>query len=318
MLCLTTLAVSPTVASETVDFHNGSAFRFADEKRARKTIGKADDWVRAFGPMDRQMRLQVLYPVDEDEFLEFAAAEVRDWDSDEIEKVTTTIAMMSETLAALKLRLNLPKTIWLIQTTGHEESDAGGYTRGNAIIVPESQLRQSPDRLVEFFFHELFHVMTRHDPEIRIPLYEIIGFRHCEEIDYPEALMARKITNPDAFHFDTYIELSVNSKRILAVPLTLARPDGYDGGKMFPNIQMEFLELDRQGMQPLYVNGEPVLHKIRAVSGFFETIGSNTNYIVHPEEIMAVNFSMAVIQQTDVANPEILEAVLEVLMRQSK
>ena len=93
------------------------------------------------------------------------------------------------------------------------------------------------------------------------------------------------------------------------------RADSYFGGKMFPNIMMEFLQLDSD-LRPLYVDDQPVLYRIQEVEGFFEKIGKNTNYVVHPEEIMAVNFSMAIAKQPDTPNPEILAAVLAVLSRE--
>jgi hypothetical protein len=48
------------------------------------------------------------------------------------------------------------------------------------------------------------------------------------------------------------------------------------------------------------------------VSGFFEQIGRNTRYIVHPEEIMADNFSLMLFGGT-LSNPEIVEALRALL-----
>ena len=302
--------------ASTVEFVGGSVFWFADADASRKLIGTADDWVRAFGPFDRVMRVQSEEPVSEKEFLEFAAGEVREWDDEEMATLTETIAGVEEKLTALGLQLDLPQKIWLVQTTGHEEGDAGGYTRGTAIIVPEKQAKtRAPEKLEGFILHELFHLMTRHDPDIRIPLYEVIGFTHCDEIVYPSELLPRKITNPDAFHFDTYIDLNVEGERALVIPVTLSKSETYTGGGLFTYVTIEFLRLDDKEMKPVYGSGKPVLYKISELQGFMDTVGKNTMYIVHPEEILADNFSMAVRGQRDVPNPEILDAILDILSK---
>jgi hypothetical protein len=59
-------------------------------------------------------------------------------------------------------------------------------------------------------------------------------------------------------------------------------------------------------------NGEPRLYRVREVSGFFEQIGRNTRYIIHPEEIMADNFSLMLFGGT-LSNPEIVEALRALL-----
>jgi hypothetical protein len=49
------------------------------------------------------------------------------------------------------------------------------------------------------------------------------------------------------------------------------------------------------------------------VSGFYEQVGRNTEYIIHPEEILADNFAMLVMGDQNVPSPEILRKVQGVL-----
>ena len=49
------------------------------------------------------------------------------------------------------------------------------------------------------------------------------------------------------------------------------------------------------------------------VTGYTERIGGNTGYIIHPEEIMADNFVIAIRQKKDVPNPEIPAGVIDIL-----
>jgi hypothetical protein len=204
-----------------------------------------------------------------------------------------------------------------VKTTGREEGGADGYTRGSTIIIAEGASREAGDALERLFLHELFHVFTRHTPHLRIPLYAIVGFRHCNPIDYPSELKSRKITNPDAFHFDAHIQLTLDADTLWAMPLTLTRSDAYESGNLFANIVVEFLEVVVNGgrVEPRRIDGQPVLHGWEDVGGYLEQIGRNTTYIIHPEEILAVNFAMAVQQKKEAANPEIPQAILETLSR---
>jgi hypothetical protein len=49
------------------------------------------------------------------------------------------------------------------------------------------------------------------------------------------------------------------------------------------------------------------------VSGFFEQIGKNTKYIIHPEEILADNFALLFLGNKDVPSPEIIRKMKDVL-----
>jgi hypothetical protein len=50
------------------------------------------------------------------------------------------------------------------------------------------------------------------------------------------------------------------------------------------------------------------------VEGFFEQIGRNTNYIIHPEETLANNFVHLMTAKQDLKNPEIPEKIEQLLL----
>jgi hypothetical protein len=72
------------------------------------------------------------------------------------------------------------------------------YTRANAIVFPESELKKSRPNLPGMLSHELFHVLSRAQPDLRHRLYATIGFVPCNELEFPSELSSRKLTNPDA------------------------------------------------------------------------------------------------------------------------
>ena len=50
---------------------------------------------------------------------------------------------------------------------------------------------------------------------------------------------------------------------------------------------------------------KPTLLKPDEVEGFFDQIGRNTSYILHPEETLANNFVFLITEKKDLKNPEI-------------
>ncbi len=168
--------------------------------------------------------------------------------------------------------------------------------------------------------HELFHVLSRANPELRERLYEAIGFAKCKEVEFPARLRLRKITNPDAPRNDHYIRVRVGGKECLAVPILFADSDTYDparGGEFFDYLQFRLLLVER-GKQPgsvttLYDGEDPRLVDLQQVTGFFEQVGRNTGYVLHPEEVLADNFALLVMEVQSVPSPAILKKMTAIL-----
>ena len=303
-------------STETVTSFQGKAVRFANAQSGRKIIGEADEFVRRLSDSDRRLRMNSKEPVDQNSYLKHAAAQVKPWDEKEVDKLTKIIAAVEAQVRHLKLEFALPDEIVLIKTTGHEEAGpTAPYTRGQSIVFTEKVVANGSDEsLTKLFLHELFHVLTRHEPKIRGPLYEIIGFKSGREIEYPAELLERKLTNPDAYHFDSYVELEIDDAPAKVLPLTLTASTTLKPGGVMSNLTIEFLEVEADGpnLSVKRKEGKPVLHGIPNVMGeYMKQIGLNTSYIIHPEEIMADNFAMAIQEQENAPNPEILEAVLK-------
>ena len=75
----------------------------------------------------------------------------------------------------------------MIKTTGREEGNAA-YCRGKAIVLPASKLQLPPNRLQRLLMHELFHLLSRQDPQLRKQLYGIVGFTPCDPIALPASM----------------------------------------------------------------------------------------------------------------------------------
>ncbi len=148
----------------------------------------------------------------------------------------------------------------------------------------------------------------------------ISRFQTEPNIELPESLRNRKITNPDAPANDHCIRVQVAGADVWAVPIIFSGTERYDvkrGGEFFFYMQSQLLLVKREGnspnAKPMYMGWQLRLVGFGEVSGFYEQVGRNTQYIIHPEEILADNFAMLVMGDQNVPSSEILKKLHDVL-----
>ncbi|MFZ1219555.1 MAG: hypothetical protein WAO00_09695 [Chthoniobacterales bacterium] len=308
---------SPLAAAANVQFGSKTVIHFASVKEGQTVLMAKDDFVRHLSPFDRSARMKTDKPVSEDEYLAFVGKNVAEWTTEETHSVEAALKEIQAHLAELPLAF--PATINLIKTTGAEEGNAA-YTRGAAIILPKGDLVRNPNELAKLVCHELFHVLSRQNPPLREELYGLIGFVPCDDLEFPRELAARKITNPDGPRNDHFIRLEIDGQECAAIPVLLSRAETYDvsrGGEFFEYLDFQFLVVqEKPGSHRIDVireNSTPKLVGPRAVSGFLEQVGRNTQYLIHPDEILADNFALLVMGEQNVQSPEILQKIKTVL-----
>ena len=193
-----------------------------------------------------------------------------------------------------------------------EEGGAVGYTRGNYIVLKAFE-SVNPEGLESLILHELFHVLSRVDATFRARMYTIIGFEMMPPVEYPESLRQRRITNPDAPQTDSYITVNVEDEPVDCMMVLYADKD-YDGGDFFSYLNIGFLQLEGGDVKSVaHAKDGPIIHSMEDVKGFFEQVGNNTGYIIHPEEILADNFTFAILDKSDLKTPRIVDEMRTVL-----
>lgn len=290
---------------------------FASVEAAREVLGARDAYVERMSPFDRSARLKAEREVSEAEYLEFVEQAAREWTDGERARVAAAFEAIEPALAALLPELDEP--ILLIRTSGEEEAGEG-YTRDRAVVVPAAGLERSDRGLARLLAHEIFHVVSRSRPALRDALYEAIGFHRCGEVALPGALAARRITNPDAPVNEHCIRVRVDGEPVLAVPVLYSSEPRYDpgtGDELFDYLIFAMLLVERSGdegrARPIEREDGPALVPVERVDGFFEQVGRNTDYIIHPEEILASNFELLVLDDEPVPSPDVLERIRDVL-----
>lgn len=278
---------------------------------AAALLGGEDAFIARMTPFDRAARLKTGREVSTSEYLKFAQADVRDWTN---EQATRVLAAFGRVRAGLeRLELRLPEKIYAVKTSGAESASAA-YTRGEAIVLPEPVLGMQDERLDHLIAHELFHVLSRANPGWVRSLYEAIGFRQCGTVVLPEGLAQSLITNPDEPEGWYCIDVNVGGEPRLVMPILLPRSPSYDpaqGGEYidYVDFRLYVVEGSAAGTRFLTVN---------EVTGFFEQVGRNTEYVIHPEEILADNFTLLVLGGPEIRSPETLAKIKAGLERLGK
>jgi hypothetical protein len=286
-------------------------------------LGREDEFTRRMSALDRQARLRSAAPVSDPQYREFAARAVLPWTEEERRLVTETLDGLAARLDAF--HLVLPPRVLLVKTTGDEEGGAA-YTRGNAVVLPRRVLASPPRKLRRLLCHELFHVLSRHRPDLRERLYAAIGFVPCGDVILPGPLEARRLTNPDAPFFDHAIRVRYDGVERWVVPVLFFREDApaaaAAGRPFLAALEFRLLAVNIAGAPPLGTPalddaGDPILRTPDEVEGFFEQIGRNTGYLIHPEEIVADNVTLLVTAaeaaEDAPRSPAILERLAAVL-----
>jgi hypothetical protein len=291
--------------------------RFASLEQGREILTTDDAFTASLSRFYLQARLKTDKEVTLADWKQFVSEQVKAWEPAEIEAVSAALARLKTRLEPL--RLPLPPTVRLIRTTGAEEANAA-YTRGAAIVLPPKVLNYDAVQLDRLLAHELFHILSRHDGAVRAKLYRIIGFEVCEPIALPPSLAPQRITNPDAPRIDCTISLlGANGQTYVGTPVLYSSTKEYDakkGGTLFQFLLFRLLVVEQRGgrWEPVIVKGQPVVINPLEEQAFLDKIGQNTNYIIHPDEIMADNFVRLVMADPGVPSPEIIEQMRTVLM----
>jgi hypothetical protein len=100
-------------------------------------------------------------------------------------------------------------------------------------------------------------------------------------------------------------------------PALFSRTPKYDPkveGTFFRYLEFRLMQIDRKTSAAILKDSKPLLFKPDAVEGFFEQIGRNTGYIIHPEETLANNFVHLMLKKQDLKNPKIPKKIRQLLL----
>ena len=308
------LVLGQAVGSAEPTFTKDHWIHFTTVTEAKALLANQDIYIKGLSPFERAAKIKQAGPVSTDQYINFIKDQAIEWTDEDKAKLREVIAAAKPKLT--RFAKHLPERIDLIKTTGNDEG-AAPYTRGTSMILPRRRAGQSAKGLERLFYHELFHIISRGSPKLRDQLYRIIGYEKCGVVLLPGDMMSRRISNPDAPVVEHCIQVSKDDKSYWAAPVLFSRTPKYDpetGATFFRYLEFRLMGIDRKSAKATLKNGKPVFFKPDEVEGFFEQIGRNSSYIIHPEETLANNFVHLMTGKQDLKNPEIPKKIEAVLM----
>ena len=133
-----------------------------DAQTASSIIATKDDYISNFSEFDLQSRLRTSEKVSKDDLIEFLSRQTVDWTN--TEKIIVNRIFNELDKSYIPYKEYLLDSVKLIKTSGREECNAA-YTRSKCIYVPVSMVQWPYEELKELIAHELFHVVSTHNPK---------------------------------------------------------------------------------------------------------------------------------------------------------
>ncbi len=246
------------------------------------------------------------------EYKSYIQKDVASFTASEKEMITRIMKRMHTQCSKLSSDLVLPE-IRLIKTHAKHYGPSVYYTRDNIIVIPKYVLETpNEESFYSTMLHELFHIYSRFNPKKQDELYELIGFKRINNPEYlvfDEALKKKMLTNPDGVNIGFAIKLEQEKgSPVLAIPVLFSKKEAYDPNTkdFFDYVDFGLFEIKPPLSRMIKVvsdkNGNSTISQA-LMADFFRQIKDNTNYIIHPDEVMADNFMYAVLS---VESPEYL------------
>lgn len=283
-----------------------STIILASQSSASRLLSAPDEFYSQFDLDDLDVRTKsagITDIEDKSGFFKFCSQQALNFSDAEADLIRWSLVRIENELSAAQIRLLLPETIVVSKTTGLEEFD-NPYTRGNFIVIPQSGLEDTtPERLGRTLAHELFHIMSRFidakDSQKKDELYRVIGFEKIadSDIDRSALLPATFITNPDAPTLRYALQIQNDAKNVWGTTFFYLDRN-WSAEDPFSSLRTVFCELSNtHGQMKVAVGaqGAPLCSSLDDDSSepqeFWDQVGKNTSYNIHPEEILAENFS---------------------------
>lgn len=233
-------------------------------------------------------------------YLEYLKSDVESFTAQDVEFTDQVLKNMFRTADGVSTAI-FPDTLIMVKTKGTHYGEGVWYTRDKCIVVPAGELEaRKTNPFTSTMYHELFHVYSRLNPAKREKLYQLIGFQKVglNNLRLPPALKERVLYNPDGVDFAQKISLATaDNTRIETVPIIYAKSVGAIAGQseFFGYLEFSLFQIlpESDGTWKVVTkdDGFSSTLKMNELPDFFRQIKDNTGYIIHPDEVLADNFS---------------------------
>lgn len=284
--------------------HSLASFKLLSKDEAAQAVvtDKHEGFFEKVMPLEMAIQMGSDYSKDNKRdsvlavYKKFLQDDVQEFLSKEADLLKKTMQKALDLCAQLNPKLPLPAEIQLIKARSSNYGPSVFYTRDNCIIVPANMVADGAkdEELLRVLVHEIFHLYSRHNPDKRKALYELLGYRKLDKIELSPFLQERVLYNPDAVDIAYGITLKNGiDSSFTAIPVIYSKFGRVDLGGFFQHLVFQLFEVKEENGVWRVMHPDVGIQPEDA-KGFYEKIGRNTSYIIHPEEVAADNFQMLV------------------------
>lgn len=277
-------------------------------------LGAKDDYISTYSPFDYAAKFNSKVPLKAEQRAAAFKAALQDYSPEEIARLRTAFEKTFKAMKAMTVKL--PDKIHIFSEETIESGAA--YTRANTICMPKGFIARLDDgQLAGLAAHEIFHVVSRYNMELRPEMYAILGFEKVEPPTLPEPLASQTIANPDAPGMDYVIKGEFKGKKMHFLPILHSKLK-YTGGNFFRYLNDDLLAVTIEDgkASPILEKGAPLIVKKEAVKGYYDQVGTNTHYTFHPEETTADHFKLLLFGDLEnLPNPDKVKALDKILRK---
>lgn len=300
---------------ETIKLSKNHTVVFLNQAAAGKAINtdQEDRYFELVQPIE--ISVQMHKPLNElptdraaliNNYREFLKNDVTNFSPQERKRIDLVMKEIFKTCDAVAPGL-FPERIRLIKTFGKHYGDGVYYTREDCIVIPQDVL--DGDLSTDFtntMYHEVWHIVSRYHPKLQKAAYELIGFmpQPTSTLQIPARLKEHILYNPDGIDMNWQIKLTKKDEPgapITCMPVLFTKADGYTDKQpsffnyvefnLYPIKDGRLVTTSDSLSSPINLRDEP---------SFFKQITDNTNYIIHPDEVIADNFMFIMTTSQDV------------------
>ncbi|MBP3871125.1 MAG: hypothetical protein J6E46_09135 [Faecalicoccus sp.] len=302
---------------ETESTSSQLSFRFATKEEGQELMLGNEEYYAGFSQNDLDYKFQKVN-ADMEEYQAFAKEQVLEFTEEEKTYLEGCFEHMELILEENGYTLPSLDQIILIKTTMEEENGVAGYTHGTQIYINaeiiDTCMHTNNVYMYEFLGHELFHCLTRCNPDFRADMYKLIHFTVVDhDYELPPSVFEYHISNPDVEHHNSYATFRINGEDIDCFT-------DFVTTKHFEKAGDQFFDVATTALVP--IDGSDIYYTPEQAENFDEVFGKNTDYVVDPEECMADNFSYALnygmkgSKGEGYPNPEIIEGIIDYLKKE--
>ncbi len=301
--------ISSEESSKVDEAQDHIAYSFATKEEGIDLLMSNTEYYDGFTQNDLDYKMQKK-GASMDEYLDFAKDQVLDFTEEEKAVIDRIMSEIEDIISENGYVLPELDPIVFINTTQKEECGAAAYTHGTQIYFNAKWFTDPEigDFATVVMAHELFHCLTRSNPDFRKEMYRLIGFTvQDEDFILPPSALEYYISNPDVEHHNAYATFTIGGEKVDCFTAFLTT-------KHFEKAGDSFFDYCTTALIP--IDGSDVYYTLEDASDFYDVFGKNTGYVIDPEECMADNFSYALIYGAEgkdgkgYETPEIIEGIL--------